>query len=655
MSDFGFIRVAAVTPSLQVTNCIYNATKIIDTIESLSDDGAALIVFPELCITGYTCGDLFLQKTLQKSALNALLEIATETKKCPSLIVLGLPVTYKNCLYNCAAILQKGQILALIPKVYIPNYNEFYEARYFTSGVQLSYNGEPHTIYINEKFPQVPFGTNILVSDKNNEDFVLGVEICEDLWSPISPSTFHCQAGATVIACPSASNEIIGKAAYRKTLISGHSAKNICAYIYCDAGVDESTSDLVFSNNNLIYENGTLLKEAKLFATNSAVTCDIDCQKITQERRRQNTFPTKTPTPAEFLPYIYIPVELPIFDEPPKKLRKIVSATPFVPVVDKDLWNRAAEVITLQSHGLAKRIRHIGCKNVVLGLSGGLDSTLALIICLYAFELCDLDKKGITAVVMRGPGTSERTNSNAVGLAKSSQVSLLEIPISNAVTSHLGDIACDLNKHDTTYENAQARERTQILMDVANKLNGIVIGTGDLSELALGWCTYNGDHMSMYAVNSSIPKTLVRHLVRYVAKECGGVNDVAQKILLDILDTPVTPELLPTNNGEISQRTEDLVGPYELHDFFLYYTLRYGFSPAKILYLADKSTLQFSHEEKLKWIRVFYKRFFSQQFKRNCLPDGAKVGTVSLSPRGDFRAPSDAVSRIWDEAIFNIE
>lgn len=643
------------SPMLQVANCVFNATKIIDTVETLSDDNVQLIVFPELCITSYTCGDLFLQKTLLTAATNALLDIATQTKRFNTLFIVGLPVTYKNCLYNCAAVLHKGAILAFIPKTYIPNYSEFYEARYFTSGTYLSAMGANQSIYINEKFPAIPIGTNIIIKDKNNADFALAIEICEDLWAPLSPSVSHCQAGATVIANLSASNEVIGKAAYRKTLISGHSAKNICAYIYCDASSDESTSDLVFSNNNLIYEDGTLLKEAKLFSANSAITCDIDCQKLTQERHRENTFSIKDSKKNGFLPYIWITVELPPFDIAPKKLRRLVSPTPFVPIAQKDLYNRAADVLTLQAHGLVKRLKHTGYKNVVVGLSGGLDSTLALVVCYYAFELCDLDKKGITAVVMKGPGTSDRTNSNALSLAKNAGVTLLEIPITSAVESHLKAIGADFNKHDTTFENAQARERTQILMDVANKIGGLVIGTGDLSELALGWCTYNGDHMSMYAVNTSIPKTLVRHLVRFVANEASGQNEERKNILLDILDTPVTPELLPTIGGQITQKTEDLVGPYELHDFFLYYTLRYGFSPDKILYLCDKSTLQYSHEEKLKWIRVFYKRFFQQQFKRNCLPDGAKVGTVSLSPRGDFRAPSDAVSRIWEEAIFNIE
>lgn len=655
MNDYGFIRVAAASPHLQIANPNFNATQIIDTAESLTNEGASVVVFPELSITGYTCGDLFLQHTLQSAAMTALKEIAKETKTLNSIIIVGLPVSYKNSLFNCAAILYKGTILAFVPKTFIPNYGEFYEARYFQSSTILE-GGD--FISLDGK-SQIPLTTNIIIRDKNNADFALGVELCEDLWAPLSPSVGHCRAGATVIANLSASNEVIGKADYRKTLIAGHSGKNICAYIYCDAGSDESTSDLVFSGNNLIYEDGLLLKESKPFSLNSGILCDLDCQKLTQERRRENTFsslPTQVRQQNEkCAQYTEITIALPPFGEAPKHLKRLVLSNPFVPTVEKTLKTRAGDVITLSAQGLARRLRHTKARHAIIGLSGGLDSTLALIITIYAFSLCDLPKKGIIAVVMPGPGSSARTQNNATTLGNESGATLLTIPINEAVKDHLNAIGSPLDTHDTTYENAQARERTQILMDLANKMNGLVIGTGDLSELALGWCTYNGDHMSMFAVNSSIPKTLVRHLVKFVADEQTLINPELSKVLLDILDTPVSPELLPGKDGAITQKTEDIVGPYELHDFFLYYMLRYGFSPSKILYLADKSTLPYTHEEKLKWITVFYKRFFSQQFKRNCLPDGAKVGTVSLSPRGDFRAPSDAQCRAWEEALFDIE
>lgn len=652
--QFGFVRVAAVSPRGAVADCVFNAERIIAQAMSLSESGVELIVFPELSITGYSCGDLFLQRTLIDSAKAQLLRITEETKKSAALILVGLPYLHKGALYNVAAVIHRGKVLVLIPKTYIPNYSEFYEGRHFTSGALL---GDDEFTFISDKFPLVPITPNTLIKDTNNSDFCLAVELCEDLWVPLSPSVRHAQEGATIIANLSASNEIIGKADYRRTLVKSHSAKNICAYILSNAGKGESTSDVVFAAHNLICENGRVLKESKLFNDDAALIADCDMLLLIQERLKMKTFfDTTGNSPSLHKKYTVLEVALPVWEGSPKELKRPIATTPFVPDNSNTLFERSYEVVTLQSQALARRLRHTLLKKAVVGVSGGLDSTLALLVTLKAFELCDLDKAGVIAFSMSGPGTSARTKSNAKSLANLTGATLKEVSIDNILAQHFLDIGQDPAIHDTTYENCQARLRTLILMDSANKENALVIGTGDMSEAALGWCTFNGDHIAMYNVNAGVPKTLVRHLVEYFARESEKNDEALASTLRDILATPVSPELLPPqSDGSIAQKTEDLVGPYELHDFFLYYTIRYGFSPAKILFLADKSSLPQSHEEKLKWLRVFYKRFFAMQFKRNCTPDTVKVGTVALSPRGDWRMPSDAQMRVWQEEIFNIE
>lgn len=648
--QFGFVRVAAVSPRGAVADCVFNADKIIAEAMSLSDSGVKVIVFPELSITGYTCGDLFLQRALLDSAKAQLLKIAEETKKSEALILVGLPILHKGALYNCAALINRGRVLGFVPKTYIPTYGEFYEGRHFTSGAAL---GAGEAVFLGEKLPLVPITPNLLVTDKNNSDFCLAVELCEDLWVPSSPSAQHVRAGATIIANLSASNEIIGKADYRRGLVKYQSAKNICAYILANAGKGESTSDVVYSAHNLIFENARALKESKLFNDDAALIADCDLQLINQERLKMKTF---FDAPSLQKEYLTLEVALPVWSGSPKELKRPVSAFPFVPEKTEVLFERSYEVVTLQSQALARRLRHTGLKKAVVGVSGGLDSTLALLVTLKAFALCDLDASGVLAFSMSGPGTSSRTKANAKSLALETGATLKEVSIDTILAQHFLDIGQDASVHDTTYENCQARLRTLILMDSANKEGALVIGTGDMSELALGWCTYNGDHMAMYNVNAGVPKTLVRHLVEYFARENEKTNEALSATLRDILATPVSPELLPPqSDGSISQKTEDLVGPYELHDFFLYYMVRYGFPPAKILFLADKASLPYSHEEKLKWLRVFYKRFFAMQFKRNCAPDTVKVGTVALSPRGDWRMPTDAQARVWQEEVFNIE
>lgn len=656
--NYGFYKVTSASPSLKVCDCEYNAENIIDEVRLANQKGASLIVFPELCITGYTCGDLFLQKSLQESAIKSLEFIAKKTSSLDILICLGLPYSYSGALYNVAAVLFKGKILCLIPKTYIPNYSEFYEGRHFSSAPL----GKIRNVFISEKNPSVPFGSNILIRDTEDSNFVLGLELCEDAWVPLSPSVKLALAGASIIANLSGSNEIIGKAEYRRNLVKMNSAKSLCAYIYSNASHDESSQDLVFSGHSLIAENGSILAERKAFSKDS-ITASIDLERIFQERNKTKTFAECAS--RSFLSmqkdedFTFIDISVKKVDFSKKNLGRLVDSHPFVPSLLSERSQRCKEVITLQAEGLAKRLRHIKCSSAVIGLSGGLDSTLALLVTCRAFDLCGLNRSGILAVTMPCFGTTDRTYNNSCILAKESGVSLKEVRVADSVRQHFKDIGQDEAKHDITYENCQARERTQVLMDLANKTNGIVIGTGDLSELALGWCTYNGDHMSMYGVNSSIPKTLVRYLVKYFADGYSKgqdenedslslpQNQALSNVLNDILDTPVSPELLPPENGNISQKTEDLVGPYELHDFYLYYLLRFGFSPEKILFLADSSSLPYDHDFKLKWLRTFYRRFFNQQFKRSCMPDGAKVGTVNLSPRGDWRMPSDASSSIW--------
>lgn len=626
----GFFRIAAATPVIRVADCQHNAAAIIALMREAEQRQVGTVVFPELCLTGYTCGDLFRDSTLIAGAQTALEQILRETRDLQVIAVIGVPVAVNAELYNTAAVIQQGKILGLAAKRSIPNYSEFYETRHFSSA--------PPTCEIRFCGQTVPIGGDLLFRCLSVPELVLGVEICEDLWTPEPPSANLAACGATVILNPSASDEVIGKVAYRRTLVTGQSARLICAYAYADAGEGESSTDLIFSGHNLIAENGVLLAEAPLFTT-GLLCADVDLQRLVQERRHMTTW-QNSGSCHEIL-----------FDLSPRPLaiQRTFSPLPFVPSDSSDLYERCELILSMQAEGLKTRLRHTGGKNAVLGLSGGLDSTLALLVTVRAFDSLGIDRKGITAVSMPGFGTTSRTKNNASGLAQSLGVKFREISISAAVEQHFKDIGHDPQLHDVTYENSQARERTQVLMDIANQTGGLVIGTGDLSELALGWATYNGDHMSMYGVNASIPKTLVRHLVRHAAEHS---DPKARVLLLDILDTPVSPELLPPVNGEISQKTEDLVGPYELHDFFLYYMLRFGFCPSKIYRMARLAFAGTYDEETIKkWLLVFYRRFFAQQFKRSCLPDGPKVGSVTLSPRGDWRMPSDASSRLWLEEI----
>lgn len=632
----GFVKIACITPEIKVADCEFNGSKIIESIVKAQSCGVKICVFPELSITGYTCGDLFLQSTLINSAMQTLITITEAVKQLDIIAVIGLPVGFMSGLYNCAAVIYKGQILGIVPKSNIPNYSEFYEQRHFTKGPSAIEN-------ININGHAVPFGTDQIFECRMLPEFSFGVEICEDLWVGSSPSLKLAENGASIIFNLSASDEVIGKADYRKNIIKAQSGTLLCAYAYADAGIGESTTDMIFSGHDIIAENGTILCESNLFES-GMITADIDLFRISSERRRMNTCQSRCDYQKN---YFSMQISQTV-------LTRKFEMHPFVPSSKSVLDDRCGDILTMQSVGLMTRLRHIGTKSAVLGLSGGLDSTLALIVALRAFKMLDLDLKGITAVTMPCFGTTDRTYGNACTLAKSYGVTLREINIKESVTKHFSDIGHDENVHDITYENSQARERTQILMDIANQTNGIVIGTGDLSELALGWATYNGDHMSMYAVNASVPKTLVRHLVEY---EAYLSDENIKTILLDILDTPVSPELLPpSENGKISQKTEDLVGPYELHDFFLYYMVRCGFSPSKIFRIA-KYAFDGVYDGKtiLKWEKTFYKRFFSQQFKRSCLPDGPKVGSVTLSPRGDFRMPSDACVKIWLNELDKME
>ncbi len=628
----GFLRVASATPHIKVADCTGNAQKIIAMAKEASANGASLVVFPELCITGYTCGDLFLQRALLNSAEENLKVIINETKDLDCVILVGLPVRANSGLYNCAAVIYHGDLLGLVPKKYIPNYSEFYELRHFTPAkdglIDVGmFSGE------NTQFTEIE--KNVIFQCVEMPEFKLGVEICEDLWTAEPPSGKLALNGATIIANLSASDEVIGKADYRRMLVKSQSARLLSAYVYTSAGLGESTQDLVFSGHNLICENGSILAESKRFDT-GIIYADVDLQKMENERAKANTFV------GEYN-FERVCFHLPVKD---LTLHRHFSKTPFVPTNKTNLDERCEEILTIQATGLATRIQHTNAKSIVIGLSGGLDSTLALIVAVHAMDTLKRDRKDIIAVTMPCFGTTKRTKSNAEILAESYGVSFKDINISKAVTQHFEDIGQSLDVLDVTFENGQARERTQVLMDIANKTGGFVVGTGDLSELALGWATYNGDHMSMYAVNASIPKTLVRHLTAFEAEHSEGN---LKKALLDILDTPVSPELLPPKDGEISQKTEDLVGPYELHDFFLYYLVRQGFTPKKIFRLA-KIAFEGAYDDETikKWLKTFLRRFFSQQFKRSCLPDGPKVGTVTLSPRGDWRMPSDAVNTEFD-------
>lgn len=627
---YGFVKVAAATPKIRVADCEFNASQIIAQIKEAESKESSLIVFPELCVTGYTCSDLFLQSTLLKAAKRAVKRIISETADLNIISIIGVPVALRQSLFNCAVVIYKGKILGVVPKVNIPNYSEFYEARHFTSGKDFD-----EDFFEYGDFCNIRFGNEFIFTCNQMPDFSFAVEICEDLWAPKSPSVELALSGANIICNLSCSDDVTGKALYRRDLVKMQSGKLICGYIYSDSGFGESTTDMVFSGQNIISENATILAESKRF-TMGITYADLDVEKLSAERRRMNTFPHKKDGCVVG------------FDMNLKQTRlmRTFAQTPFVPTDKTDLSNRCEEILTMQATGLATRLDHTGIKNVVLGLSGGLDSTLALIVCVHAFDMLSIDRKNIHTVTMPCFGTTRRTKSNAQQLAEAYGVSFEDIDITLAVRRHFNDINHDENITDITYENSQARERTQILMDLSNKYGGLVIGTGDLSELALGWATYNGDHMSMYAVNVSIPKTLVRYLTAYEAEKSDGV---LKNVLLDVLDTPVSPELLPPDdNGEIAQKTEDVVGPYELHDFFLYYLVRFGFSPSKIYYLAKLSFAdKYNNVTIKKWLTVFVKRFFSQQFKRSCLPDGPKVGSVTLSPRGDWRMPSDACVNLW--------
>ena len=635
----GFVKIAAATPDLRVADCAYNASEIIEQAKQAAARGAHLIVFPELCLTGYTCGDLFLQRTLLDGALAALDTVRRETAPLNAAVVVGLPLVHQGKLYNVAAVLCGGHIEGVVPKQCIPNYSEFYEARHFTSGAGVPFQ----TISLLGQDTLFAGGEPLVFQCADMPELTLGVEICEDLWVADPPSTRLAQAGATVIVNLSASDEIIGKAAYRRDLVRQQSARLLCAYLYADAGFGESTQDLVFAGHDLIAENGAMLAESRMFER-GVIYADIDVQRLTHERRRMNTF-TTLPNPNT--------AALPIHPGANDLADRRFPRTPFVPANKALRDARCEEILSLQATGLATRLRHTHAKTAVVGLSGGLDSTLALIVLVHAFDMLGLDRKGILAVTMPCFGTTARTKGNAEKLADAYGVTLQTVDIKAAVDQHFADIGQSKDDLSVTFENGQARMRTLVLMNLANKTGGMVVGTGDLSELALGWATYNGDLMSMYGVNASIPKTLVRYLVAYEAdRTLGELSDVLQ----DVLDTPVSPELLPPKDGEISQKTEDLVGPYELHDFFLYYMLRFGYPPRKI-YRAARKTFAGAYDDATikKWLQTFIRRFFTQQFKRSCLPDGPKVGTVTLSPRGDWRMPSDACAALWLAEAENLE
>ncbi len=629
--DYGFIKVAAATPKIKVADVDCNTELICNQIDEAAKNGAKVLVFPELCLTGYTCSDLFWQSLMLEKVKEKTIEIARYSKDYDMLIMIGIPYEHNGKLYNVGVVLHKGKILGMVTKKHLPNYSEFYEARHFTKGFEK-------VVTVDFAGQKVPMGMNILFKCENRPDMVIGVEICEDLWVPNPPSIRHTMAGATIIANLSASDEVTGKSIYRRDLVAGQSARLICGYIYADAGEGESSTDLVYSAHNMIAENGRMLAEAKRFI-NQTVYGDIDLDRIKNERRKMTTYDSKDEED-----YTVVTFEMNMDNN---ELSTKINNMPFVPGDIAKRNERCEEILTIQAMGLKKRLEHTNAKSAVIGISGGLDSTLALLVTVRAFDMLGRDRKGIVAVTMPGFGTTDRTYDNALKMIEKLGTTFIEINISDAANEHFKAIGHDSSIHDVTYENVQARQRTLYLMNLANQYNGFVVGTGDLSELALGWATYNGDHMSMYGVNASIPKTLVRHLVRYYADTCDDIE--LNKVLMDVLDTPVSPELLPPqDNGEIAQKTEDLVGPYELHDFFMYYMLRLGYTPKKIYYLARNAFEGIYDDETiLKWLKTFYRRFFAQQFKRSCLPDGPKVGTVAVSPRGDLRMPSDACASIW--------
>lgn len=632
----GFLRVAAATPEVRVADVEYNVNAMKALAGEAARQGCAIVGFPELAVTAYTCGDLFRDRTLITGAEQGLCRLMEETAELDVLCAAGVPVPFRGALYNCAAVFHRGRLLGLSAKTFVPAYSEFYETRHFTPApaepCRLTFAGQETTL-----------GGNLVYPCENVEGLTVGVEICEDLWTAESPGIRLAKGGATVLVNPSCSDEIIGKAEYRRELVKIHSGHLLAAYLYCDSGMGESTTDMVFAGHNLIAENGSLLAESQLFSAGLTVA-ELDLERLSQERRRMNTWQDGELSDLVRIPFAYREETIAAFEP-----RREFPRFPFVPAEHRDLTDRCKTILAMQSAGLATRLRHIGCKTVVVALSGGLDSALAILVAARAFDRLGLPRTGIRAVSMPCFGTTGRTKNNAQRIALALGADFQEISIEQAVLRHFADIGQNPETLDVTFENSQARERTQVIMDLANRYGGIVIGTGDLSELALGWATYNGDHMSMYAVNASIPKTLVRHLVRYVAEHSG---EELKEALLDVLDTPVSPELLPPKDGEISQKTEELVGPYELHDFFLYYLLRYGFTPGKIYRMACRSFAGTYEGETVRgWLKIFYRRFFSQQFKRSCLPDGPKVGSVTLSPRGDFRMPSDARVDLWLDEI----
>ena len=634
----GFIKLAAATPHITVADCKANGEEILKNIREMEREHAKVMVFPELCITGYTCGDLFLHRRLLDSAWETLIKIAEETKNTDALIFIGVPVRNHGKLYNAAAVLNRGNIIGLVPKVHLPNYNEFYEQRHFTSGA-----GCLEYALIDGK--KIPFGPELLFVCEEEPELVAAAEICEDLWVTLPPSVLHAQAGANLIVNLSASNEMVGKDTYRRNLVKGQSARLVCGYVYANAGEGESTQDLVFGGQNMIAENGEILAEGERFK-NGIVYSEVDVQKLNDERRRMTTF-----READDSDHLKVAFHLNVEET---VLTRKFPKFPFVPDRKEEREMRCDEILHIQAMGLKQRMEHIHCTGATVGLSGGLDSTLALLVIARTFDLMGLPRNQIHCVTMPCFGTTDRTYQNACELSRCLGASLSEVNIRDAVNLHFRDIGHDPEVHDVTFENSQARERTQVLMDMSNQDGSILVGTGDLSELALGWATYNGDHMSMYGVNGSVPKTLVRHLERYYADTCK--DEKLSAVLLDILDTPVSPELLPPKDGEIAQKTEDLVGPYELHDFYLYYMLRQGFDPEKIYRIACETFDGVYEKETIyKWLKKFYWRFFTQQFKRSCLPDGPKVGSVAVSPRGDLRMPSDASAKMWLDQVEKIE
>lgn len=638
--NYGYVKVCAATPEIKVADVEFNTKQIIKAIKESAENGSRLTVFPELCVCGYTCGDLFNQSALITACEKAIGKICEATEGIKTLVFIGAPVADGGKLYNCAVAICDGKILGAVPKTYLPNYGEFYERRHFSPAPKTN-------SYVNiANRVAVAFGTNAIFRAENFPEFTVACEICEDLWAPQSPSVNHAKAGANIIVNLSCSDETVGKAEYRKNLIKAQSGKLVCGYVYCDAGNGESTTDMVFAGHNIIAENGGVLAESKLFE-NGLVYADIDVEMLSAERRRISSGYFEERQDMNEIEYAYDAVGFETNEDTFDLTRKF-SRTPFVPEDNIKLDERTELILTIQQKGLEKRLAHVGAKTAVLGISGGLDSALALLVTCRAFKALKKDAKDIIAITMPAFGTTDRTKGNSLKLMSALGVTAREIPIGNTVLKHFEDISHEKDNKNVTYENAQARIRTMVLMDVANDLGGIVIGTCDLSETALGWSTYNGDHMAMYGVNAGVPKTLVKHLIAYEAKKLGGE---AEKVLTDILNTDISPELLPPDkNGKIAQKTEDIVGPYVLHDFFLYYIVRYGFAPDKVQFIAERTFKgEFDSKTIKKWLKSFYQRFFKHQFKRSCMPDGVKVGSVALSPRGDWRMPSDAVSAVWEK------